>query len=258
MTRAVAILSALLMAAIAGTAWAAAPITGTWSLEPSATPGAVHFTIRTQDSNGGSHVSSSFSITAAELGLSQAQLHSAGTHATFTLSREAGSIACDGWIANGNGGGPFTFSPSAAYASAMRSLGIAPLPAQDQLVGAVLDISTAYVRSMAVAGYPHLSFATLTTFRALKIDETYAREMRAAFGANGLPASQLTPLKALNVTPEYLADMQSTGVPIATANEAIRLKALQIDGAYVKRVEAHGIAHPTIDQLVRLKAMNII
>lgn len=258
MTRALAILLALIVPAIGGVASASSAVTGTWSLEPSATPGAVHFSIRTEDADGESHVSSSFSTTLAELGLSDAQLRSPGIHVTFTLSREAGSIACDGWIANGKGGGPFTFTPNPAYASAMRSLGAGSLTPQNQLVGAVLDISTAYVRSMAAAGYPDLSFANLTAFRALKIDAAYARAMRGAFGSNGLPASQLTPLKALDVSPEYLASMQSVGVPIASAEEAIRLRALHIDGAYVKRVEAHGFAHPTVDQLVRLKALNVI
>lgn len=258
MIRAFALTLALLVAAAAGAARAAAPIGGTWSLEPSATPGAVHFSIRTSDAHGGSNVSSSFSITPAELGLSDSQIHSSGAHVTFTLVREAGSIACQGSIANGNGGGPFTFTPSPAYAAAMASLGVGSLTPQDQLVGAVLDISTAYVRSLAAAGYPHLSFANLTTFRALKIDDAYVRAMRAAFATHDLPPSQLTPLKALDVTPEYLAGMENAGCPIATSSEAIRLKALHIDAAYVKRVEAHGFAHPTVDQLVRLKALNVI
>jgi hypothetical protein len=265
----------------------ATTITGTWSAERSDTPGKLHVEFSSDDGGGKSHVDSSFDQDGARFGVTQAQLDSAGTHVAFTFAREAGSFACEGWIAHGQGGGPFTFSPSAAYAADMRARGYGGLTARDQMVAAVLDIRTGYVDAIASAGYPHLPFEKLIAFRAMKIDESYARAMRAAFPNGALDADQLISLRALQVTPEYLAQMRAAGIAIGGAEEAVqlralkvdpdyvrslaavgyahltteqlvRLRALRIDAAYVKRVQAHGFNNLSVDQLVRLKAMHVI
>lgn len=262
------------------------PIAGTWSIEPAATPGTIQFEIRTKD-DGNFHVSSSFDSSTQALGLSTAQLQSRGNHVVFTLAREAGSFACEGWLSDGKGGGTFTFAPSANYLVNMRSRGYDSISAHDQMVAALLDITSGYVDAIAAAGYPHLPFDKLVAFRALRIDAAYVRAMRAAFPSSGGDVQQIIALRALRVTDSYVTEMRNAGFAIETAQEAVKLRALRIDAAYVrdmtavgypnlsseqfvqlralgidatyvKRVKAHGFPHPTVEQLIRLKSMNVI
>ena len=273
---------ALLIAAAPAT-----PTNGSWSLEPASTPGKVNIQLRSTDQNGKQDVESSFDVSAQELGISAVQLASQRGDVAFTWAREAGSFACKGWLSDGKGGGTFIFTPSAEYLTKMRAAGYDLTSSRDQIVAAILDISTAYVAALAGAGYSQLPFQKLVAFRALKIDATYVRAMRAAFGSSGLSADQVISLQALRVTPDFIAEMRAAGVAIETAQDAVRMRALKIDAAfvrsmatvgyarlssdelvrlralgidaaYVKRVQAHGFTNLTVDQLVRLKAMNVI
>ncbi|HEY1656158.1 MAG TPA: hypothetical protein VGF86_13700 [Candidatus Tumulicola sp.] len=130
-------------------------------------------------------------------------------------------------MANGSGGGTFVFSPSSAYLSTMRAHGYALSPRQ-QMTAATLDITTAFVDGIAAAGFAHLSFEKLVSFRALGIDETYIRSIRSTFGGS------------------------------IDAEKMLSLKALGIDSPYIKRVQAHGFSNLTVDQIISLKALNVI
>ena len=216
---------ALAIALAPQVAAAQATLSGTWSMAPSKHSDEVRFELRVDSA--GNHDESSFDISPQQLGISDEQLRSAGTHITFTFAREAGSFACEGGMAKGSGGGTFLFSPSTAYLSMMRAHGYTLDPHQ-QMTAATLDLTTAYVNGIAAAGFAHLSFEKLVSFRALRIDEAYIRSMRAAFGG-----------------------------PI-DAEKMLSLRALGIDAAYIKRVQAHGFANLTIDQVISLKALNVI
>jgi hypothetical protein len=246
-----------LMLALTAHALAQTPITGTWSIEPARTPGQMHFDTQT-DANGSSHNESSHDVAIRSLGLSDVQLHSPGNHVTFTLAHEAGSFVCQGWLANAKGGGTFVFTASSSYLSKMRDRGYADIPPNDQMAAAQLDLTVAYVDSLASAGYPHLPFETLIPFRALNVNDAYIRSMRAAFGGAAIDSDQLIPMRALGVTPAFLQQMHAAGLAVTTPAEAVQMRALGIDVAYLKRVQAHGFPNPSVEQLVRLKATNVI
>lgn len=284
---AIAVAAALLLLGTIPVAAQPAPISGTWSLESADTPGKVNVEFHSPDRDGKESVHSSFDVSAQDLGISAPELASPGNDVAFTWVREAGSFACKGWLSRGKGGGTFVFTPNAEYLAKMRALGYEAITPRDQMVAALLDITTGYIGALAAAGYPHLPFHTLVAFRALKIDDAYVRAMRSALNAAGLSPDQIISLRALRVTPEYLAEMRAAGFAVDTAQDAVRLRALKIDAAYVrsmaavgyphlsadelvrlralgidaayvKRVQAHGFANPSVDQLVRLKAMNVI
>jgi hypothetical protein len=278
---------ALITALAAQTAMAQSTAAGTWSIEPSDTAGKVRFDVRTDGSGEGYHNESSSDVETQSLGLSSQQLSSGGNHVTFTLAREAGSFACEGWISNGKGGGTYVFTASSTYLSKMHDLGYDDISARKQMTAAMIDLTTGYVDSIAKAGYPHLPFDKLVAFRALKIDETFVRSMRSLFGNSGVDSEQIVALRALGVTGTYVEQMRAAGFAVPTARDAvqlralhvdsayvrelaaagyshlsseqlIQLRALHIDAAYIKRVQAHGFPNPTVEQLVRLKAMNVI
>src|SRR5688572_29454757 len=99
---------------------------------------------------------------AAFTGLTAAQVAAtASTPVTFFLRREAGTVTFDGTFRNGSGGGELSFAPNPAYLATLRDLGV-PVErakrhgdsADEQLLSlALLDVSTAFIRSMQAAGY---------------------------------------------------------------------------------------------------------
>jgi hypothetical protein len=260
--------------------------TGEWSIEPSTQAGQVHFTIVLGNPDSSDTEDHSSDVDISALGLSKAQLESSGD-VTFTFMREAGTFACRGRISNGKGGGTATFTPSGDYRSKMAALGYDGLTLRNQVTAAMIDLTTAYVASISAAGYPHLLFEELVAFRALGVDEGYARTMRATFSSQDLDANDLIAMRALHVTAGYVTELRAmgftidkprdaiamsalhvdaeyarslaaAGYPHLTARELIQLRAMHIDAAYIQRVKSHGIPNPTVEQLVRLKAMNII
>ena len=260
-----------------------AAINGTWAISPSSVPGDVHLELRIDDVE--HQGSSSHDVSASSLRLSQQQLHS-GHHVKFSIVRDAGTFACEGTLLGGKGGGAMTFEPSASYEHAMNDRGY-DLSGDQQATAGMLDLSLSYVDSIADAGFPHLPFEKLVAFRALGIDESYARSMRRLFGEDGVDAEQLIALRALGVDDRYVDDLRAAGstvsnprqavqlramhvdaayvrdlanagYPHLSPNELVQLRALDIDAAYVERVKAHGFPHPTIDELVRMKALKII
>jgi hypothetical protein len=257
---------------------------GTWSLQPSSQPGRVDFETRFDD---GEHShDNNVTVDVSALGLTQAQLTSGGNHVGFVISREAGDFRCDGWIANGKGGGTVVFTPNAAFHSAMSALGY-DLTFDQQLTAAMLNLTTEYTRSIADAGYPHLPYESLVSFDALGVDAGYVRTMRGLFPGTDMPPNDIVSLRALKVTGAYVSGLRNAGFTVATPREAVSLMALKvdlayvkeladvgythltarqlvtmramhIDAAYIKRVLAHGIKSPSVDDLVRLKAMGVI
>ncbi|MGB8518779.1 MAG: hypothetical protein WCD38_01290, partial [Candidatus Tumulicola sp.] len=173
------------------------PLDGTWSLEPGGSAGMVNIQFRSTDASAKEDFQSAFDVSAQELGISATQLASQNGDVAFTWAREAGSFACRGRLSGGKGGGTFAFTPSPEYLSKMRAAGYDLTSPRDQMVAAILDISTVYVAAIAAAGYPHLPFHTLIAFRALRIDDAYVRAMRAAFGAAGLTPDEVISLQAL-------------------------------------------------------------
>jgi hypothetical protein len=202
-------------------------VTGSWTLAPANTTNQFRLEVSVQGP--GYDDNSTSTLPRSALSLSDEQLQSSGEHVSFTVARDAGSFDCEGWIAHARGGGALTFVPDPTYLTKMRALGYGDITSDRQLTAAMLDISLAYAGGVAAAGYSHLGFDRLITFRALHVDEAYIRAMRQALGGGVIQPDQI-----------------------------VRLKAMRIDVAYIQKVEAHGIAHPTVDDLVRLKAMHII
>jgi hypothetical protein len=260
-----------------------AALSGSWSISPSSVPGYVHLGLRIED--GTSHHESDHDVTPSSIGLTQQQLDS-GHRVTFSIARDAGTFACDGWLSQSKGGGSLVFSPSPAFERGMNDRGYDVTPDQ-QATAAMLDLSLTYIDTIAAAGFKNLPFEKLVAFRALNIDDAYARAMRTLFGDDNVDADQLIALKALGVTQEYVSAMRAAGTTVATARQAVQLRALkvdpqyvrdmaaagyphltpnqlvqlramEIDAAYVQRVKDHGFPHPSIDDLVRMKAMKII
>jgi len=257
MNRFVAVLTACAVLAIAfAHAAVADTIAGTWKIAAN-DAGTVQFDLRSTSSEGRHDNEEGDSVTLASLGLTKAQFAGASGPVTFTLAHEAGNIVCRGTLGDGWGAGTFTFTPSAAYASAMASRGSPVGSDRQQLVGAMLDISTAYVDGLAKAGFERVPFKDLISMRALRVTPEYVADMKAA-GVPFAAARETVEARALNVTPDYVREMAAVGYPNLAVRELVELRAMSIDAAYVRKVQAHGFQHLTIQKLVEAKAMDVI
>lgn len=255
--RFLAIALALVLAAFAYRAAAAADLTGTWAISPAAAAGKIYFDLTIEDpQRGHTHSNNGSDFSPSDLGLTPQQLGGSGHHVSFTISRDAGTFACDGWVANGRGGGSATFTPSSNYVSKMNARGYDP--SSDQVVSAaMLDLSLAYMDGITAAGVEKPSFDDLIAMRALRVDGPYIAGLHSA-GLDVTKARQLIELKALNVDAAFVKSFAAIGYSGLSSRQLVELRALKIDADYVRRVKAHGIAHPTVEDLVRLKSLNVI
>lgn len=258
MKRLVAIVIACTLLVVAGGHAAAAdPISGTWKLSPGDAAGTVQLDLRTGNVAGHHDNESGKTVTLASLGLSQTQLAGASAGVSFTIAREAGNIVCTGTLGDGWGAGRFTFVPSASYAQAMAARGSAPSSDMQQMGGALLDITTAYVDGLAKAGFARVPYGELFGLRALDVTAEYVASMKGAGVAFASP-KEAVEARALRVDPGFVREMAGVGYPNLRIRELVELRAMRIDAAFVRRVQAHGFQNLSIEKLVQAKAMNVI
>lgn len=275
------LVAALTVLGAGASARADAALNGTWSLLSDGKQPRLEMTY--SNPNGSSHDTSVHDVDANALGISGA-LASSGEHVRFTLHREAGDFAMEGWVGNGQGGGTYAFTPNAAFFDDLRKRGFTIGGPDDELAAADLDITRefidgvqqagitldfhnliafralgvdgTYIHDMAAAGFTHLEAHQLIEMRALHIDRAYVEGMRAA-GVTDLDERNVVELKALHVDGAYMQELAAGGYPHLSARDYVQLKALRIDGDYLKKLASHGFTHLTVQQLINYKALRI-
>src|SRR4029077_1704614 len=125
----------------------------------------------------GSHFGRSFPR--SEVPISDAQLNAATeTPVSFTLARDAGSIAMTGSFQSGEGVGRFTFTPSPSYGQTLRALGVGideELTDEHLFSLAMMDVSTAFIREMQALGYSE-SLSQYTAFLIHGVNAAFVRD----------------------------------------------------------------------------------
>jgi len=227
-------------------------INGTWSLSTGANH--VQLELRWSNGNGSRSDSTQHDVNAGDLGIANA-LSSNGQHVQFTIHREAGDYAMDGWVGNGKGGGTYEFTPNDTFFADLRKRGFDVPSPEKQITCADLDITRKYVDELAGLGYK-LDLDDLITFRALRIDRAYVQGLRSQGIAN-LDQREVVDFKALDIDGSYIAMLAKNGYARLSARDYINLKALRVDEDYIKDLAAHGLTHLSVEQLVNYKALGI-
>jgi hypothetical protein len=231
------------------------PTTGQWLLDKHAGSVAFDLTLRSTGSQG-SHTwdfEETKTVDRASLrGLSDEQLASGGTHASFRIVRDAGWFECDGWIANGGGAGTYSFTPDPAFAQGLAARGVgSPTPSQS-LRFAVAGIDLAYVDKLRALGISPLTPDDLVRMADHGVDASFV----SAMGADGyrfhLP-DDLIRLRDHGVDSDYVASMRAAGYTNLTADDLVRLRDHGVDADFVKRMVAHGYSKLSVDDLIRLR-----
>lgn len=227
----------------------ASPINGLWTIFGPPIDGKVQLTL---ESNGrSSHFHSSSSVPLDQLrGLTRAQFDAPAAAVRFEIARDAGTFHFEGSFKNGNGSGDFTFSPNAAFASEMQSMGYGSVPADNAFAMALHDVRLSFARDLRSLGIDPVSSDQLIAMRIHGVSIDYIRELQS-LGYAGLSPDKLIAMRIHGVSAAFAREMKDLGYT-ASPDQMVALCIHGVDAPFVKQVQALGYA-PTLDQLVALR-----
>lgn len=248
-------LAAVLLLGVAGNAFA--EIHGAWTASTeTAKPGRIHLNIVR---GGWQHNGNTLKL-ADFGGLSDAQIHAAAqTPVQFRIVREAGTLQFDGTFRNGDGAGQFTFDVNGGYADAVRALGVAfelkrhreTQNEESQLFTlALMDVSTAFIRSMQAEGY-NVTLDKYLSMRMFDVTPEHIRELRA-LGFRDLSAQEVISTRIHDVSPAFIRQMRAAGWNLSLKE----LTSSRIHGAtpeFAEEMKRHGYGDLRYQDLVSFR-----
>lgn len=178
-----------------------------------------------------SHDSSSSDVSLtdrAEFGTARAALQGGAGPVSFTISHDAGILACEGRLTGAFvGEGHCRFSGDPRFEAGLAARGLTPKDRDELLamllVDATIDLADGLIRE----------------------------------GVKPEDRGDLIAAAALGVTPAYVHELRSDAMLLSDIGDAIACKALDVDGAYVRGLAAAGYRNLTADDVVAMKAMDV-
>lgn len=247
-------IAALFAASLVVASIAAAQTRGAWTAEVDETmPSKIQMNLSTR--NGHNHFGESM-VVGDFTGLSDSVIQSSTqTPVTFTLQREAGTVAFEGTFKQGFGAGQFTFTPNRDYEATLQRLG-ATFEDRDRddshlLTMAMLNVSTAYIRSMQAEGYRETADKYLS-MRIFRVTPELIHELRS-LGYDKIDTDDLIATRVHGVTPDYIRAMRAAGYTNLSMDNLI---ASRIHGAkpeFVEKMRALGYTNLDFDDLIAFR-----
>jgi len=159
-----------------------------------------------------------------------------GDALSFSLAREAGTLACTGRAGDaGRASGTCRFDPDQGFAVELARRGIAPDSSDDMLGLTLVNAHLATVDGLTAAGFRFADAGDLTAVSALGATPAYADELRGA----GLEVDELGDLiaaRALKIDAQWLGEMARAGYPNLAVGQAIQMRALGVTPDYAIRM----------------------
>jgi hypothetical protein len=197
---------------------------GSWTVGPANEPGKVQFSL--QGSSGDHHFDHSSPWQLADLqGLDFAAAAKHDVH--FSITRDAGTIDCQGFVQEQHGGGLFSFQPNPKYRPEMAKLGFT-FEDNEQFSAALFDVSFEFARAMKSTGVRGLDADKLLAFRIHGVSPEFVGEI-GHMGYPHAPPEQLVALRIHGVTPEYIEGLRSKGLQNLTLDQVINLRIHGVD-----------------------------
>jgi hypothetical protein len=194
-------------------------------------------------------------FTAGVLGLSDAKIDGAPAKATFSVQRDAGTFRFSGIVGSGRGTGPFTFTPSQPFVQGIAQRGLALKATRDVMTAAIVDLTLPYIDSIRAAGYSDMPYDQYVAFRAVGVTPQSIAEMQSLFGR--ISDGDMVAATAMHISKPYVDELRSMGVGPVTVERAITFKALKIDRAYLAELARMGYANLPPDSIVTFRSMHI-
>lgn len=255
---------------------------GAWTAElPPSQPDKIQFTFHKNSSEGNFSMSSNTLAFAELQGLTREAATSAKTTVSFSIVREAGTFACEGFFKEGKGAGFWTLTPNPNFVSAMRGRGYDNLKDEDLLRAAMRNLNVKYIDDLKAAGYERLEFNLLSRAASHNITPQYIRELQTngyenltmeqiirarnheinteyikearAMGFDKQPLETLIRLRNHKITREFIDQMRTAGFENLSAEQLIRLKNRAITPEFVNEIKAEGFSEISVETAIRLK-----
>lgn len=231
------------------------PNDGQWLLDASRQGATVQFTLRASSSSATHH--DDFEMTnpmrlSALTGLTSDQLNSVGTHVSFRLIRDAGTFACDGWVAHLKGGGTFNFAASPSFAAGLANRGIGAPTGDQSLRLALGDIGLGYIDELKADGYARPSIDDLVRMGDHGVDAAFLKDM-SGFGYRLQNVDALVRLRDHGVDGDYLRGLAALGYKNIGAEDAVRFRDHGVDAGFIRGMQKDGYTGLSIENLVRLR-----
>ncbi len=189
-------------------------------------------------------------------GITPADLQHEGASVDARVNAEAGEMRCTGTIRGAALHGTYSFTPQPEFAQRMEALGFHDQISTERLQGyAMLDVNTAWIKSMKDLGVKDMTSDNIMGLRALGVDPTFVRGMATA-GYPELEAGKLTSMKAVGVSPEKVQQVRAMGYK-PSEEELIQMSVFKIDAPFVASMKARGFQNLTIAQLVKIKIFKL-
>ncbi|MBA3916237.1 MAG: hypothetical protein H0X25_20810 [Acidobacteriales bacterium] len=220
---------------------------GYWALSKADEAGKVYFTLsehhgtRSMDSSSNWPTSAFQNVDFSKSGRQDVR---------FAITRDAGTLQCEGFLDNGEGAGVFHFQPNAAYPAQMKALGF-PVEQDDQFAMTVHDVSLDFARRLKAENLTGLDTDKLMAFRIHGVDPQFIEDMRTA-GVNASDSDELVSFRIHGVTPEMVKQVRQMGY----TPDGDNLIAMRIHGATpesIAELKKRGYDHVDLDQLIAFR-----
>jgi hypothetical protein len=126
--------------------------------------------------------------------------------------------------------------------------------ADDMIAYKALGVDDEFVSGLRKAGLNNLSSSNLTGMKAIGVTPEYVQSFKNA--GYTISADDYISIKALGITAEYMNGFKNEGYKI-TADKAAGLKALGVTADYIKSFKKIGFTDVSLDDASALKAMGI-
>jgi hypothetical protein len=205
----------------------------------------------------------------------------AGAPVRFRITREAGTLDCEGTGRGDRALGECAFQRAPAYFDGLRQRGVTmsrdweavqllwfevPLalldelkrqgyetPDADELVGAgVFGITVTWLRELDAAGYRQRELRDLIPFRIFKIDAAYIRDLKTANPRLKPSAKELVEMRIHKVEAPWVAGWTDLGYDL-TPKQLVNTRIHNVSPDYARAMMAEVSDRPTLDQFVRMR-----
>lgn len=206
----------------------------------------------------------------AELqGLSREQALNGGP-IKFSLVREAGRIDCEGAFQNGKGSGTFTFTPNAAFISAMKSRGFdfeaeskrrhtdndgENLLEERLFAATTLNVTTALADDLTSA-FGKLDVEDLFKAAIFKIDSQFAREMKAS-GFENLGMEELVKARIFKIDAAFVRQVSDMGFQKEPFESLVKMQIFKVTPEFIAEVRGEGLTNIQVEDIVKLRIFKI-
>jgi hypothetical protein len=180
----------------------------------------------------------------------------ASSTSQFSLRREAGTVLFDGVFKDGKGLGDYSFTPNAAFVTAMNGLGYENLSTEKLFSMTIFNVTTSFINEMKSIGYANIPQDKLISMRIFKVDAAFVREWQA-LGYEKPSLDKLISLRVHKVDAQFMKEVEALGFRNVSLDKLISMRIHRVTGAFIKEMKDLGYTNLSVDDLIKMRIHGI-